>query len=225
MEHFLEDFLVAWSNCENHRAIYRRRRHAPPAATSPSTCPQAPRRFLSPFGSFVSVTMCYIAPLCALMLFFAAAPRFAALRRRPSSGAHPSPPPPLTVSSLFFLTALIAALLVVMSLICAFCSYDGATNQRELGQHVRYCGARYCGARYCGAATSPGGGDGGAPRAIVGGGGGGIGGGGGGDGDGGASYDAVAAMDTSQVLPGSAEASLVQEFDWEGGGDGGEAGR
>ena len=70
MEHFLEDSLVAWSNCENHRAIYRRRRHAPPAATSPSTCPQAPRRFLSPFGSIVSVTMCYIAPLCALMLFF-----------------------------------------------------------------------------------------------------------------------------------------------------------
>ena len=142
MEHFLEDSLVAWSNCENHRAIYRRRRHAPPAATSPSTCPQAPRRFLSPFGSIVSVTMCYIAPLCALMLFFAAAPRFAALRRRPSSGAHPSPPPPLTVSSLFFLTALIAALLVVMSLICAFCSYDGATNQRELGQHVRYMPSR-----------------------------------------------------------------------------------
>ena len=127
------------------------------------------------------------------------------------------------MSSLFFLTALIAALLVVMSLICAFCSYDGATNQRELGQHVRYCGARYCGARYCGAATSPGGGDGGAPRAIVGGGGGGIRGGGGGDGDGGASYDAVAAMDTSQVLRGSAEASFVEDFDWEGGGDGGEA--
>lgn len=146
--------------------------------------------------------------------FFAAAPRFAALRRRPSSGAHPSPAPPLTVSSLFFLTALIAALLVVMSLICSFCLYDLATNQRELGQHVRYCGA----------ATS-GGGDGGGGAS------GGGGGGGGGGGDGGASYDAGAAMDTSQVLSGSANASLldasvVEEFDWEGGGaisDGGGA--
>ncbi len=91
-----------------------------------------------------------------------------------------------------------------MSFICSFCNYDLATNQRELGQHVRFCAI----------ATSVGGAGVSASVAL---------GGGGGGGGGGGTIDAGSAMDTSQVLASgsavaSVEASFVEEFDWEGGG-------
>ena len=91
-----------------------------------------------------------------------------------------------------------------MIFICPFCNYDLATNQRELGQHVRFCAI----------ATSVGGAGVSASVAL---------GGGGGGGGGGGTIDAGSAMDTSQVLASgsavaSVEASFVEEFDWEGGG-------